>query len=127
MPNQKKKGKLGNKDGHISDEDEDNASIASSGKANPSSPKTTGTPEIHGADIMQKLDMIQRGLDRKIDGVLAAIEEVKTDVRNFSHRMDEAKRRIGDMEDSQAAGKASYKELTEQVNFLNNKVEDLEN
>ena len=55
---------------------------------------------VHNLDVIQKLDLIRNDIATKIDRNLKAIKDVQRDVRDFFGRMDEAKKRISEVEDS---------------------------
>lgn len=85
------------------------------------------TGSAQNMDIIQILGGIRNDFSTKIDVVLKAIRDVKSDVRDFSARMDEAEGRISTVEDTVNSEKGKADALAKQVSLLTNKFDELEN
>lgn len=108
--------------------DDDTSSMASVSDASPTHhsdrSEAENSPNI---DLMEKLDRMGSDFANRFDGVLEAIRDVKRDVKDFSGRMEEAEKRISEVEDTLASEKAKTETLVQQVALLTNKLDELEN
>lgn len=88
------------------------------------------TTDVHvpgAAGILEAIASLKNDFSSKFHGVLTAINESKSDFKDFSGRLEQAESRIGDMEDDIANEKTRITILEKQVSELTSKVDDLEN
>lgn len=77
--------------------------------------------------ILEAIAVLKKNFDSKFDGVLAAINGIKSDFKDFSGRLEQAEDHIGAMEDDITGEKTKIVTLERQVSELTSKVDDLEN
>ena len=102
------------------------SSVSSAGAAKLAASQTDPTTSSYSQNmdvILQRLD----AMNARFDGVLQAISEVKADVRGFSSRMDEAERRISDVEDTVTVETSKISKLAQQIDDLTSKLDEMEN
>jgi len=88
---------------------------------------TTDAHSPGTAGILEAISALKNDFSSKFDGVLTAINEIKSDFKDFSGRLEQAENRIGDMEDDISNDKTRITILEKQVSELTSKVDDLEN
>lgn len=79
------------------------------------------------AGILEAIIALKDEFGSKFDGVLTAINGIKSDIKDFSGRLQQAENRIGDVEDEVASEKTKLAVMEKQVSELTSKVDDLEN
>ncbi|KAI3365135.1 hypothetical protein L3Q82_010103 [Scortum barcoo] len=79
------------------------------------------------AGILEAIAALKNDFGSKVDGVLTAINEIKSDFKDFAGRLEQAEDRIGDIEDDIVGEKTKIAKLEKQVSELTSKVDDLEN
>lgn len=79
------------------------------------------------AGILEAITALKNDFGSKFDGVLTAINGIKSDFKDFAGRLGQAENRIGDVEDDIAEEKTKIAALEKRVSELTFKVDDLEN
>ena len=88
---------------------------------------TTDEQTAGAAGILEANAALKNDFGSKFDGVLTAINRIKSDFKDFSGRLEQAEHRIGDIEDDIAGEKTKIAMLEKQVSELTSKMDDLEN
>jgi len=86
---------------------------------------TTDAQAPGAAGILEAIAALKNNVGSEFDEVLTAINEIKSDFKDFSARLEQAEDRIGDVEDDIAGEKAKIAILEKQVSELTSKVDDL--
>lgn len=89
--------------------------------------KDTDAQTLGAAGILEVITALKDDFSSKSDGVLTAINGIKSDFKDFSVRLGQAEDRIGDTEDEIAGHKTQITSLEKQVSELASKIDDLEN
>lgn len=100
------------------------------GEASIPPPSTQLTAEAKAAsdsEVMRAITEMQSVFSTKIDGVLSAIQDMKTEVRDFAGRLTEAEQRISNTEDDVGGVQTTVRALESQVKTLSARLDDLEN
>ncbi|KAJ8416962.1 hypothetical protein AAFF_G00328400 [Aldrovandia affinis] len=82
---------------------------------------------LEAAGILEAITALEDDFSSKFDGVLTAINGIKSDFKHFSGRLGQAEDRIGDIEDSVAGHKTKIASLEKKVSELTSKMDDVEN
>lgn len=78
-------------------------------------------------EVMKAISDMKDVFASKFDGVLSAIQDIKTEIRDFGGRISEAEHRISSAEDSITGMQKTVQTMENQVELLNSRIEDLEN
>lgn len=79
------------------------------------------------SEVMKAISDLKDVFASKFDGVLSAIQDIKTEIRDFGGRISEAEHRISNTEDNISGMQKTVQTMENQVELLNSRIEDLEN
>ncbi|KAJ8372933.1 hypothetical protein AAFF_G00275830 [Aldrovandia affinis] len=88
---------------------------------------TTHAQSLETAGILEAITALKDDFGSKFDGVLAAVNGIKSDFKDFSGRLGQAGDRIGGVEDDVAGHKTKIEALEKKVSEHTSKMDDLEN
>lgn len=95
------------------------------GKEEDASILTTVEQTPGAVGILEAIVALKNDFGTKFDGVLAAINRIKSDFKDFSGRLEQAEDCIGDIEDGLAGEKTKIATLEKQLSELTSKMDDL--
>lgn len=109
-------------------QDDSNAEPAHASTTSPMDKQAgANTAKKQENDIMGAITSMRKDFSVQYTGILAAIQEVKQEVKEFSNRLSTAEQRISDTEDQVSVLQNTVDTLQQQVKLLGVKLEDQEN